>query len=125
MIFAPFAYRQGRAVAISGGGTATLQYELFTNGITVGTFSIYKNGSLYQTLTTDTSLITITLTAGDTFYSTLQNTDAFTPGGSIDYFVNGSFVTTYSIFTTATLTTPTVTSVSSNTYKYTANFGAV
>jgi len=113
------------AIKMQGAAAApTLSYELFTNGITVGTFSIYKNGSLYQTLTTDTSLITITLTAGDTFYATLQNTDSFTPGGTIDYFVNASYVTSYSIFTTGLLTTPTVTSAAGNTYKYTANFGA-
>lgn len=102
-----------------------LQYELFTNGITIGTFSIYKNGTLYQTLTTDTALITITLTAGDTFYATLQNSTSMQQGGTIDYFLNGSYVTSYSIFTSATLTTPTVTSVAGNVYKYTANFGAV
>ena len=113
---------------LQSGATAaapTLSYELFTNGVTIGTFKIYKNGTLYTTLTTDTSLTTITLTAGDTFYATLQNSTPLQSGGSIDYFLNGSFVTTYSIFTIATLTTPTVTSAAGNTYKYTANFGAV
>ena len=104
--------------------TATLQYELFTNFITLGTFRIYINGSLYQTMTTNTSLVTVTINAGDTFYATLQNTDSFQPGGTIDYFVNASYVTSYSIFTTSLLTTPTVTSSASTTYKYTCNFGA-
>jgi hypothetical protein len=113
------------AIKMQGAAAApTLSYELFTNGVTIGTFNIYKNGSLYQTLTTDTSLITITLTAGDTFYATLQNSTPLQQGGTIDYFLNNSYVTSYSLFTSATLTTPTVTSVGGNTYKYTANFGA-
>jgi hypothetical protein len=115
------------AIKMQGGApsTATLEYELFTNGITIGTFNVYKNGSLLQSMTTDTSLVTATLNAGDTFYATLQNSTSMQEGGTIDYFVNGSYVTSYSIFTTATLTTPTVTSSGGTTYKYTANFGAV
>jgi hypothetical protein len=114
------------AIKMQGGAAApTLSYELFTNGITIGQFNIYKNGTLYQTLTTDTSLITITLNAGDTFYATLQNSTFMQEGGTIDYFLNGSYITSYSIFTSATLTTPTGTALAGNVYKYTANFGAV
>jgi hypothetical protein len=122
-MFTPFAFRNQARVAAAA-AAPTLSYELFTNSVTIGTFSIYKNGTLYQTLTTDTSLITITLVAGDTFFATLQNSTTFQEGGTIDYFLNNSYVTSYSIFSTATLTTPTVTSVGGNTYKYTANFGA-
>lgn len=97
-------------------GTATLKYELFTNGY-AGNFSIYKNGVLYQSMTTDTSMVTITLTAGDTFYATIISIG----GTAIDYYLNSTFVTTY--FDTSP--TPTITASAGNTYQYTANFGAV
>lgn len=100
----------------SGVSTATLKYELFAGG-NPGTFQIYKNGSLYQIMTTDTSLVTVTLTAGDTFYATIVSI----AGTSIDYFVNGSYVTSY--FDTSP--TPTITSTAGTTYQYTAYFGAV
>jgi hypothetical protein len=121
MIFAPFAFRN-QVVAAAAPATATFQYELFTNGFS-GTFNVYKNGSLLQSMTTDTSLVTVTLNAGDTFYSTIQQ-----PGGNgatVDYFLNGSFVTSYLTFLTTPLTTPTVTAAGGNTYKYTGNLGAV
>jgi hypothetical protein len=124
MIFAPFAFRNQARVAAAA-AAPTLSYEVYAYGFTTGTFKIYINGTLYQTMTTDTSLVTVTLNAGDTFYSTLQNTDAFSPGGTVDYFLNGSFVTSYALFTTGLLTTPTVTSVAGNTYRYIASFGAV
>lgn len=101
--------------------TATLQYELITSGFG-GTFNIYKNGSLLQSMTTDTSLVTVTINAGDTFYSTIQSSAG---SSSVDYFVNGSYVTSYFIFTTGTLTTPTITASGGTTYKYTGYFGAV
>ncbi|CAB5223185.1 hypothetical protein UFOVP384_6 [uncultured Caudovirales phage] len=96
--------------------TATLQYELFTLG-NAGTFQIYKNGSLYQSMFEDTALVTITLNAGDTFYATIVSF----AGTAIDYNVNGSFVTTY--FDTSP--TPTITASGGTTYKYTAYFGAL
>jgi hypothetical protein len=111
------------AIKMQGGApaTATLQYELFANGES-GTFNIYKNGTLYQSMTTNTSLVSITLNAGDTFYSTIQSSAG---SSSVDYFVNGSYVTSYFIATTGTLTTPTITSAGGSTYKYTGNFGAI
>lgn len=102
--------------------TATLTYELYTGGF-AGTFKIYKNGVLYQTMTTDTSLVTVTINAGDTFYATCQCND----GCGVDYYVNGSYVTSYypSPLISSLVTTPTVTSTGGTTYKYTASFGAV
>lgn len=101
---------------------ATLEYEFNLNGY-AGTFRIYKNGSLYQTMTTNTSLTTVTLSTGETFYSTLQDAGGF--GASIDYFVDNVYVTTYTVLDTSLLTTPTVTSSPGNTYKYIANLGVV
>jgi len=100
----------------NGAAAPILKYQLITSG-NAGTFQIYKNGTLYQTMTTDTALVTVTLTAGDTFYATILSIS----GTSIDYFVNNSFVTNY----LDTSPTPTVTSVAGNTYQYDAYFGAV
>lgn len=116
------------AIKMQNGGvaTATLTYELFDNGVTSGgSFKIYKNGSLYQTMTTTTSLVTITINAGDTFYATIQNINIIQPGSSIDYFVNGTFTTNYFTGNDTLLTTSTTTAVAGTTYKYTGNFGAV
>lgn len=105
------------AIKMQGGAAAPiLKYSLATSGFG-GTFQIYKNGSLYQTMTTNTSTVTVTLTAGDTFYATILSA----AGTSIDYFVNGAFVTNY--FDTSP--TPTITSAAGNTYEYNAYFGAV
>lgn len=103
-----------------GGGTATLQYELYTSGFS-GTFRVYRNGSIYQTMTTNTSLVTVTLNAGDTFYTTIQSS----AGTSIDYFVNDVYNTSYYNAGTNTTTSPTITASAGNTYKYTAYFGVL
>lgn len=96
--------------------TATLKYSLATSGFG-GTFTVYKNGSVLQTMTTDTALVTVTLNAGDTFYATI----ASFAGTSIDYFVNSAFVANY--FDTSP--TPTITAAAGSTYEYNAYFGAV
>jgi hypothetical protein len=100
----------------SAPSTATLKYQLITSGF-AGTFQIYINGLLYQTMTTDTALVTLTLAAGDTFYANIVSF----AGTAVDYFVNGSFVTTYF----DTTPTPTITSSAGTTYEYTGYFGAV
>jgi len=64
--------------------------------------------------------ITVTLTAGDTFRVTADN--PFDMGVTIDYFLNGSFVTSYFDFTTAQ--TPTITSAAGNAYKFDCYGGA-
>lgn len=105
------------AIKMQGGAsTATLKYNLSTSGFG-GTFTVYKNGSVLQTMTTDTALVTVTLNAGDTFYATIVSF----AGTSIDYFVNGAFVTNY--FDTSP--TPTITAAAGNTYQYDAYFGSV
>lgn len=95
--------------------TATLQYLLYAGGNS-GTFTIYINGSAYQTMTTDTSLVTVTVNAGDTFYATIASVS----GTTIYYYLNGGFVAGY--FDTSP--TPTVTASAGNTYFYEAYFGA-
>lgn len=88
--------------------TATLTYEFVR--IIYGTMTIYKNGSVLQTMTSTTSLQSVTINAGDTFYAT------FTGGfGTIDYFVNGSYTAGFS---GNPATTSTYTASAGNTYYF-------
>jgi hypothetical protein len=64
--------------------------------------------------------ITVTLTAGDTFRVTADN--PFDDGVTIDYLLNGSYVTSYFDFTTAQ--TPTITSAAGNAYRFDCYSGA-
>lgn len=106
----------------SAPATATLQYQLY-KGISAntGTFRIYKNGTLLQSMSANTGLITVSINAGDTIYSTLQCNN----GGTIDYYENGSYVTSYVAFTSSAVTSPTVTATAGTTYNYTGTFGAI
>ena len=61
---------------------------------------------------------TFTLNAGDTFFAT--STDTF--GSSLNYLLNGSFVTSY--FGTPTATSATFTAVAGNTYRFEGYSGA-
>ena len=64
--------------------------------------------------------INVTLTAGDTFRVTAD--EPFDMGVTIDYFLNGSYVTSYFDLTTAQ--TPTITSSAGNAYKFDCYGGA-
>lgn len=98
---------QGSAAAT----TATIQITNF-DGTTV---TWYKNGVSQGSVPTS---VTATLNAGDTFYVT--NNDAF--GASINYSLNGVFVTSY--FNVPTATTATFTASAGNTYKFDCFSGA-
>jgi len=103
----------------SAPATATLQYELFATGFS-GTFTIYINGNVYQTMTTDTSLVNVTINAGDTFYATITCSN----GATIDYFLNGTYSTSfYYSGSGAPTASTTLTAVATNTYKYQGWFG--
>jgi hypothetical protein len=110
------------AIKMQGGGapaTATLQYELFASMFS-GTFTIYINGGVYQTMTTDTSLVSVTINAGDTFYATVTCSN----GATIDYFLNGTYSTSFYYGGSGAPTeTTTLTAVATNTYKYQCWFG--
>ena len=109
------------AIKMQGGApaTATLQYELFASGFS-GTFVIYKNGAILQTMTTDTSLVSVTINAGDTFYATITCSN----GATIDYFLNGTYSTSfYYVGSGAPTASTTLTAVAGNTYKYQGWFG--
>lgn len=61
-----------------------------------------------------------TLTAGDTFMVTASN--PFDEGANIDYYLNGSYVTSY--FDLSIAQTPTITSAAGNAYKFDCSNGA-
>jgi len=107
-------------------GTATLKYDLAMNGVASGTCIVYKNGSVLQTMTSETSIVTTTINAGDTFYVTIQNPNTTGQTGcSIDYLVNGSYVTGYFTGGTDVLTSATFTASAENEYRFYNNLGAV
>jgi hypothetical protein len=106
--------------------TATLKYDFATNGVVGGTCIVYKNGIPLQTMTTDTSVVTTTINAGDTFYVTIQNPNTTGQTGcSIDYVVNGSYVTGYFTGGTGVLSSATFTASAGNEYRFYNNLGAV
>lgn len=94
-----------------GATTATLILQLVSGG----GMGWFKNGS-YQGAITGTQ--TFTLNAGDTFYVGAYDFDF---GITIDYLLNGTYVTSYSDPSEAT--TPTFTAVAGNTYRFNANSG--
>jgi hypothetical protein len=91
--------------------TATLILQL-ASGNGMGWF---KNG-FYEGAITGTQ--TFTLNAGDTFYVGAYDFDF---GITIDYLLNGTYVTSYS--DPSEVTTPTFTAVAGNTYRFNANSG--
>jgi hypothetical protein len=91
--------------------TATLILSL-VSGTGMGWF---KNGS-YQGPIIGTQ--TFTLNAGDTFYVGAFDFDF---GITIDYFLNATYITSYS--DPSEVTTPTFTAVGGNTYQFNANSG--
>lgn len=91
--------------------TATLILQL----VDATSMNWTKNGVSQGSIT---GTQTFTLNAGDTFFATATTTG----GSSINYFLNGSFVTSY--FGNPTATTATLTAVGGNTYKFEAYAGA-
>jgi hypothetical protein len=101
------------SIKMQNGVAATA--TLILQKVDATTMSWTKNG-VSQGLITGTQ--TFTLNAGDTFFAT-----ATTVGGStINYLLNGSFVTSY--FGSPTATTATLTASGGNTYKFEAYAGA-
>lgn len=92
---------------MQGGAPATATLSILNEGVG-GSVSWFKNGVNQGSVAVS---ITTTINAGDTFYVRAQDIDF---GASIDYTLNGSYVTTYSGSRTAI--TPTFTAVGGNTY---------
>jgi hypothetical protein len=112
------------AIKMQGGApaTATLKYDLATNGYS-GTCIVYKNGLVLQTMTSDTSVVTATINAGDTFYVTIQQPTG--NGCSIDYLLNGTYITGWFTLGTGVLSSSTYTASAGNEYRFYNNLGAV
>jgi hypothetical protein len=103
--------------AIKMQGTAAAAPTIQINNLGGALVSWEKNGVSQGSVGFS---ITVTLTAGDTFRVTAD--EPFDMGVTIDYFLNGSYVTSYFDFTTAQ--TPTITSVAGNAYKFDCYGGA-
>jgi hypothetical protein len=101
------------AIKMQGAAAPTIEI----NNLGGALVSWEKNGVSQGSVTTT---ITVTLTAGDTFRVTAD--EPFDAGVTIDYFLNGSYVTSYFDFTTAQ--TPTITSAAGNAYKFDCYGGA-
>jgi hypothetical protein len=91
--------------------TATLILQL----VDATSMNWTKNGVSQGSIT---GTQTFTLNAGDTFLVT--STDTF--GSSLNYLLNGSFVTSY--FGNPTATSPTLTAAGGNTYRFEGYSGA-
>jgi len=103
------------AIKMQGAAAApTLSYEVLN--YIQGTINVKKNGTNIATLTSDTALTTVTLTAGDTIQMTLTGGNALL-SSFIYYYINGSLTNTYSGNTT--ITGGTLTSADGNTYNFT------
>lgn len=98
------------------GGAAAPTIEI--NNLGGALVSWEKNGVSQGSVLFSTGVLT--LTAGDTFRVTAD--EPFDMGVTIDYFLNGSYVTSYFDFTTAQ--TPTITSADGNAYKFDCYGGA-
>jgi hypothetical protein len=95
----------------AGATTATIVLQL----IDATSMNWTKNGVSQGSIT---GTQTFTLNAGDTFFVT--STDSF--GSSLEYRLNGSFITAY--FGVPTATSATFTAVSGNTYNFQGYSGA-
>jgi len=111
MIFAPFAFRNQVIVAAAPSVT-TLQYS--TSGMVGGTVTINNNGVAIDTLTADTSLTSVTISAGSTVQMLFSGGGKFTT--FIYYYLNGVLQTTYS--GTTSFSTALITTTAGNTYYF-------
>jgi hypothetical protein len=111
MIFAPFAYRQGRVAAVVN-PTLTVDFTDNAGGANV---DVYKNGSFYATVTAGVQL-NVPIVSGNTFYLIITSTS----GGFIvaDYLINSVSQGTQTATNGASLQTTTRTASGTNAYSY-------
>jgi hypothetical protein len=101
--------------AIKMQGAAATTATLILQLVDATSMNWTKNGVSQGSIT---GTQTFTLNAGDTFLVT--STDTF--GSSLNYLLNGSFVTSY--FGIPTATSPTLTAAAGNTYRFEGYSGA-
>ena len=103
------------AIKMQSSAAATATIEINNLG-SLDTCAWVKNGVSQGSVTTS---VTATLTAGDTFLVSASNSSI---GATIDYYLNGTYVTSY--FDAFAAETPTITSSADNAYKFDCYGGA-
>jgi len=115
MIFAPFAYKQSRVAAPAPPSTATL--EISNDDAALNNCAWEKNGITQASIPSNTTFST-TLNVGDTFYVYASSVSF---GATIEYSLNGTFITSYSGDPVAQ--TPLFTTEASNIYRFSCYSG--
>jgi hypothetical protein len=107
------------AIKMQGGGATTATLEIYNNATGLGgSMTWFKNG-ISQGVPA-AGFTTRTLNNGDTFY--LYAVDFGASLVSIDYSLNGTYITTYTAL--EEVFTPTFTAVAGNIYTFTGYIGA-
>jgi hypothetical protein len=99
------------------GGVADPTVQITNFG---GIFVSWEKNGINQGNVSQLSPVNVTISAGDTIKVIADN--PFDLGVNIDYFLNGTYVTSYFDFTTAQ--TPTITSSAGNAYRFDCTDGA-
>lgn len=107
-------------MAIYGSKAAGPTYTYTVAGYTGGTISVYKNGVVVATPTSDQGPISVSVVSGDTIRMTWAGSIGFAL--NIQYYLNGVLQNTYT--GTTSIDTGTKTLASSGAYNFTFNGSA-